>query len=96
MSCNVIVYFLDLTLFFEDDAQGGELWMGVCSVGLWHTAVGLPEEPEILHCQSWLKHGTGAFAPLPNWPIFPSYGTVFVEAVPPTCSAPVVRIKLAA
>lgn len=50
----------------------------------------------MLHSQSWFKHGTGAFASLPNWPIFSSYGTVFVEAVPPTCSAPVVRIKLAA
>lgn len=45
---------------------------------------------------SWLKRGAGALTPLPNWPIFSSYSTVSVEAVPPTCSPRVVRIELAA
>lgn len=46
--------------------------------------------------EGWLKHGTGALATLLDRPIFSSYSTVLVEAVPPARSAQVVRIKLAA
>lgn len=65
------------------------MWMELHTAGLKHTSGGLACNTK----QAGNPPGTKALAALPNWPIFSSYST---EAVPPTCSAEVVRIKLVA
>lgn len=94
---------LDLTLFLFLWRMGGWRWRGTGGLftRLSFTDNGTRRLVELdsrfyYIRGSWLKRGAEALTPLPNWPIFSSYSTVSVEAVPPTCSPRVVRIELAA